>query len=134
MKSPAKRTTPKAEYKNFVSWFEIPAVNFERAVKFYEDIYGIQLESHEGKGFKMAYFPAQGGIGGAIICGEGSVPSDTGSLIYLNGGDDLQLILDRIPHAGGRILLEKQTISEEAGCFALFIDSEGNKMALHSKA
>ncbi len=134
MKSPSKRPADIANYKNFVSWFEIPAINFERAVEFYENIYGIQLERHQGKDFKMAYFPAEGGIGGAIICGEGSVPSDTGSLLYLNGGDDLQLILDRIPEAGGRILLEKQTISAEAGCFALFIDSEGNKMALHSKA
>ncbi|MEQ8910127.1 MAG: VOC family protein [Vicingaceae bacterium] len=134
MKTPAKRPVEKEVFKNFVSWFEIPATNFERAVNFYESIYQIKLDTHQTESFEMAYFPAEGGVGGAIICGEGSSPSDTGSLIYLNGGQNLQTLLDRIPKAGGRVLLEKQLISEEAGCFALFIDSEGNKLALHSKS
>tara|TARA_B100001109_G_C18856803_1_gene472078 strand:- start:1253 stop:1657 length:405 start_codon:yes stop_codon:yes gene_type:complete len=134
MKTPAQMPVKKEVYKNFVSWFEIPATNFERALHFYQSIYGIKLETHQTDNFQMAYFPAEGGIGGAIICGEGSSPSDTGPLVYLNGGQDLQQILNRIPEAGGRVLLEKQIISEDAGCFALFIDSEGNKMALHSKS
>lgn len=135
MKSPPKRKFPKAKiYRNFINWFEIPAANFERAVKFYSDIYQIELESNSMGGYSMAFFPAEDGVGGAIIYGEGSFPSDKGPLLYLNGGDDLNAILSRVEGAGGTILLSKQLINEEAGYFALFTDTEGNKLALHSKS
>jgi predicted enzyme related to lactoylglutathione lyase len=134
MKTPAPKAKKKEVYKNFINWFEIPATHFERAVDFYQNIYNITFETHQVDGYQMAYFPAEEGVGGAIICGEGSIPADKGPLLYLNGGDDLDQILNRVPKAGGRILMQKQIISEEAGCFALFIDTEGNKMALHSKA
>ena len=80
----------------------------------------------------MAFFPATKGIGGAIIAGPGSVPSDTGPLIYLNGGNDLGDVLNKVEEAGGRIVMPKTLISEDAGYFAIFIDCQGNKLALHS--
>jgi predicted enzyme related to lactoylglutathione lyase len=83
--------------------------------------------------YSMAMFPADKGIGGAVVMGQGSVPSETGSLIYLNAGRDLQVVLDRVPEAGGRIIMGKTFISEDSGYFALFIDTEGNKLALHSE-
>lgn len=135
MKSPMKR--PKLDSikieGSFISWFEIPALNFERAVNFYNSIYQIKMETNSMNGYSMAFFPSDHEIGGAIIAGEGSQPSDKGLLIYLNGGRDLELVLNRIEDAGGRILMSKQKINDDAGYFALFIDSEGNKMALHSK-
>lgn len=135
MKSPMKR--PKMdEIKikgSFVSWFEIPALNFERAVNFYNSIYQMAMETNSMNGYSMAFFPGDNETGGAIISGEGSTPSDEGALIYLNGGYDLELVLNRIEEAGGRVLMPKQKINDNAGYFALFIDSEGNKMALHSK-
>lgn len=79
------------------------------------------------------FFLQKNGIGGAIVAGPGSTPSDTGSLLYLNGGKDLNLILEKVEAAGGRIIMPKTLINEEAGYFAIFIDSEGNKLALHSK-
>jgi uncharacterized protein len=135
MKSPPKRPLVN-EIKidgSFISWFEIPALNFERAVNFYNYIYQINMETNYMNGYSMAFFPGQHEISGAIIFGEGSIPSDKGLLIYLNGGDDLDLVLNRIDVAGGRVLMPKQMINETAGYFALFIDSEGNKIALHSK-
>jgi len=119
--------------RHYVSWFEIPALNLLRAVGFYNYIYGIEMETTETNGYAMALFPADNGIGGAIVVGEGSVPSETGTLVYLNGGNDLAIVLGKIEQAGGRIILEKTLISEDDGYFALFIDTEGNKLALHSK-
>jgi predicted enzyme related to lactoylglutathione lyase len=81
----------------------------------------------------MAFFPATDGIGGAIVKGPGSIPNDSGPLLYLNGGKDLNEILKKVPNAGGRIVLPKTLISDDAGYFAIFIDTEGNKLALHSK-
>lgn len=119
--------------KNYVSWFEIPATDFNQAVQFYNHIYGIEMEQNRTDINAMAYFPATSGIGGAIIAGPGSIPSDTGPLIYLNGGDDLDNVLNKVEEAGGRIVMPKTHIGEDAGYFAIFIDSQGNKLALHSK-
>lgn len=117
--------------KDYVSWFEIPAYDLHRAAAFYNTIYNMQMEvAHNGE-FHMAYFPADKGIGGALIQGPGCYPNDSGVLIYLNAGNDMDSILGRIELAGGRIIMPKTLIAEQAGYFALFIDSEGNRLALH---
>jgi predicted enzyme related to lactoylglutathione lyase len=117
--------------KDFVSWFEIPAYDIHRAARFYGAIYNLEMEVAVNGEFAMAYFPADNGIGGALIAGPGCLPSDTGTLIYLNAGNDMDGILSRIDLAGGRVIMPRTLISESAGCFALFIDSEGNRVALH---
>ena len=124
-----KKKTP----KNFVSWFEIPAIDFPQAVSFYNRIFGIVMEQTITEANAMAFFPVTTGIGGAVIKGAGSVPHDSGPLIYLNGGNDLNDVLLKIEEAGGRIVMPKTFINKESGYFAIFIDSQGNKLALHSK-
>ncbi len=130
-KSKPKKAT--AKMKDFITWFEIPVLNLQRATAFYNHIYGIEMEKTEMNDYSMAVFPVTTGIGGALVKGQGCVPSETGSLIYLNGGRNLQPILDRVEDAGGRIIMPKTKINDEAGHFALFIDSEGNKLAINSK-
>lgn len=124
------KTAPKI--KDFVSWFEIPALNFEKAVEFYNHIYQIKMELSVSATHSMALLPAHGGIGGAVVVGPGSIPGQTGPLVYLNGGKDLQAILTRVGEAGGRVIMPKTFINEESGYFAIFIDCEGNKLALHA--
>jgi hypothetical protein len=131
MSSKSKQANTKM--KDFITWFEIPVLNMERATNFYNRIYGIKMETNEMNDYAMAVFPVTTGIGGALVMGQGCVPSETGSLIYLNGGKDLQPILDKVEGAGGRIIMPKTKINDEAGYFALFIDSEGNKLAINSK-
>ncbi|HXU28714.1 MAG TPA: VOC family protein [Bacteroidia bacterium] len=128
-----KKLKEQSVFKNFVTWFEIPAYNHYRSVAFFNYIYGIEMTSVELNGFAMGFFPAESGIGGAIVTGPGCVPSEVGPLIYLNGGEDLNNVLLRVNEAGGRVVMEKTFLSETAGYFALFIDSEGNRLALHSK-
>ncbi|PTX42474.1 hypothetical protein C8P64_2903 [Christiangramia gaetbulicola] len=118
--------------KGIISWFEIPAINFQQSVDFYNQIFGIDMEKNFDDNYAMAFFPVDNGIGGAIVKGPGSTPSDTGPLLYLNAGQDLNTILKRVEPAGGRIVMTKTLINEESGFFAIFIDSEGNKLALHS--
>jgi hypothetical protein len=71
-------------------------------------------------------------VGGAIIQGEGYVPSAQGSLVYLSGGTDLSVVLARVEAAGGSVLVGKTQVSPEHGYFAQFMDSEGNKVGLYS--
>lgn len=123
----------KEKIKNCVSWFEIPAINFQQSVDFYNNVFGIEMEKNFDGNYAMAFFPSEKGIGGSIVAGPGSTPGETGPLLYLNAGDDLNTVLNRVVPAGGRIVMPKTLINEESGYFAIFIDSEGNKLALHSK-
>jgi len=117
-----------------INWFEIPVSDMERAVKFYNAIFEIGMDVFEmTPGFPMAMFPAEDGTGGAIIQGEGYVPSVEGSLVYLNGGEDLTAVINRVEAAGGSIIMPKMSIGEN-GFVAMFSDSEGNKVGLHSMA
>jgi len=119
--------------QDYVSWFEIPAVDFHQAVYFYNQIFGIEMVQNITEVNAMAFFPVTTGIGGAVISGTGSIPSDKGPLIYLNGGNDLNNVLGKVEPAGGRIVMPKTSIGADEGYFAIFIDSQGNKLALHSK-
>jgi len=119
---------------NAVNWFEIPVKNFSKAKTFYEALFGETIQEMPHPQFKYGMLPSDmqnGGIGGGLVEGEGFEPSMTGSLIYLNGGDDLSIPLAKVEAAGGKILLPKTSLGP-IGFMAHFVDTEGNKMALHS--
>lgn len=118
-----------------INWFEIPVKDFNRGRAFYEAIFGIAMQPMEAMGMKSAFFPADlqgGGIGGCIVEGPGYEPATTGSLVYLNGGEDLSIPLSKVEAAGGKILLPKTGIGPN-GFMAYFQDTEGNKLGLHSR-
>lgn len=119
-----------------ISWFEIPSTNLERATKFYETIFSVQLIAMDTPNIKMRLFPLEDmmGVGGAVVDSGGfHKPSVTdGPLIYLNGNPDLENILSKVEAAGGKIMVPKTEISPEYGYMAVFIDTEGNRIGLHS--
>ncbi|MEO1258793.1 MAG: VOC family protein [Bacteroidota bacterium] len=117
---------------NAINWFELPATNFERAMNFYNQVLDAELQPIEMGDIKMGFFPhADGGVGGAIACGEGYNPTADGPVIYLNGGEDLAIPLAKVVPAGGKVVLPKTSIGEN-GFYAMFLDSEGNRVAFHS--
>ncbi len=119
-----------------ISWFEIPSTNLERATQFYETIFGVQLIAMDTPNIRMRLFPLEdmSGIGGAVVDSGGfHKPSLTdGPLIYLNGNPDVQHILDKVEAAGGKIMVPKTEISPEYGYMTVIIDTEGNRIGLHS--
>lgn len=117
---------------NWINWFEIPVNDISRAKAFYEKVFETKLEDMEMPDMKGAMFHGDGkGVHGAIIQTEGWVPSDKGSVIYLNGGDDLGVFMSRVEGAGGRIVKDKFSIGEH-GFIGFFEDTEGNRIGLHS--
>ena len=119
--------------QNLVNWFEIPATDFKRAVSIYKEILGVEIKETEMFGTKIGFFPTDGtNVSGALVQGEDYKPSTDGILAYLNGGNDLQIVLDKVEPNNGKIIVPKTQISPEMGYFGLFIDTEGNKMAVHS--
>jgi len=119
--------------KSFVSIFEIPATEISRAINFYQIILDIKIEKMDMPEMQMGIFPYEGQIvTGVIIKAEGYKPSADGVTIYLNGGDNLQVILEKVEKNGGKIITPKTLHADESGYFAIFLDSEGNKIGLHS--
>ena len=118
---------------NSLNWFEIPVTDFERARKFYSSIYDYDMPTTMMGDQQMGFFLVEPKhIGGAIVKGIDYIPSKTGTLVYLNGGSDLSNVLNRVEASGGKVTLQKTLITTDLGYFAVFIDSEGNKVALHS--
>ncbi len=118
---------------NLINWFEIPAVDFDRAVRFYSAVLDARLEPMDLGGTKMGMFPNDGSnVSGAVVQGADYVPGAQGALVYLSGGEDLSPMLARVAQAGGTVIVPKTQISPEFGYFALFFDTEGNKVGLHS--
>ncbi len=122
--------------KNAINWFEIPVLDYERAKKFYNTILGLEITDFHmpDKNMKYGMFPydmENGGVGGAIVQMEEMKPSTEGSTVYLNGGEDLNIALNKVEAAGGKIFMPKTDIDEN-GFIAQFLDTEGNRVALHS--
>ena len=121
---------------NAISWFEIPATDLARAQKFYESIFGISMIPLDMPDIRMRMFPIDdmiNGVGGAIVDSGGfHKPSNDGPLIYLNGNPDLQHVLDKVEEAGGTIMVQKTEISPEYGFMGVILDTEGNRIGLHS--
>jgi predicted enzyme related to lactoylglutathione lyase len=117
-----------------LSWFEIPVTNFPRAKAFYESVLGVTIEPMVMGPTTMGFLSSDpNAVGGAIVHGEENfTPSKQGTIVYLNGGDDLAPMLARVEGAGGSIAVPKTDIGNDFGHFAHFIDTEGNKVGLHS--
>lgn len=127
-------TDPKSvDMKNYISMFEIPATDISRAINFYQALLDIKIEKMDVDDMQMGILPYEGQmVSGVIIQAEGYKPSADGVTIYLNAGENLQIVLDKVEKNGGQIIVPKTAHADESGYFAIFLDSEGNKMALNS--
>ncbi len=120
--------------KNMVAWFEIPVTNMDRAQAFYEKVFEVEIGVHDLGELLMGFFPMNEGASGAmgaLMKHEGYKPSHEGTLVYFSC-EDLQIELDRVESAGGKVMQNKSQISPENGFMGLFEDTEGNRVALHS--
>jgi predicted enzyme related to lactoylglutathione lyase len=118
---------------HLANWIEIPAVDLERAKKFYGKILDAKFNDMKIGDTAYAIFGAEDAFNcGALACGTYYKPSQDGVVVYLNGGEDLSKALSRVEKAGGTVLVEKTFLAKEAGYFGLFVDTEGNKMGIQS--
>jgi len=128
---------PGAPSPGAIVWFEIPALDLDRAVRFYTAVFGCAFKREDAPGEmpgKLAIFDFGEcrGTGGALMQHPGLVPSSRdGVVIYLAGGPDLAESLGRVEAAGGSVLLPKMAIGPY-GFIAHFRDSEGNRIGLHA--
>lgn len=116
--------------EKLISFFEIPAADFDRAVKFYETVLDTKIETESCDSEKMGYFP---GCEGAISFAPGFNPSSDGVLISLKV-KSIEQTLAKAKRLGGKTIIPKTAIEAEGrGYFAVFLDCEGNKIGLHEQ-
>ena len=120
---------------NSLNWFEIPVNDIERGKKFYETIFGIQMEIQEMDGSKMAFFPWKPGSGkatGGLAQSPNHKPSMEGTIVYLNANPKMDGVLAKVEGAGGKVTMPKMSIGEH-GNIAFIMDTEGNNIGIHSE-
>jgi predicted enzyme related to lactoylglutathione lyase len=118
---------------HIANWFEIPVKDLDRAIKFYEKVFDVQLSPEDMGGMKMALFPFTQdapGAAGSLIKGESYEPSHAGTVVYFSV-EDISETLRRINTNGGKTLMPKTAIGQY-GFIAQYEDTEGNRLALHS--
>ncbi|MDF2179887.1 VOC family protein [Aliiglaciecola sp. CAU 1673] len=119
---------------NPVGWFEIPVTDMERAKAFYQSAFGYGFEMMDMGPEKMAMFPfdhEQPNCSGALVKGAGYQPISQGILVYFSV-EEVTQTLNKIEKAGGKTVQEKMPIGEH-GFIGLFLDTEGNRLGLHSR-
>ena len=124
------------KHTNALNWFEIPVTDMPRAKHFYQVIFGIHMEEMNMPGMDMAGFPGENGNGkvsGSLTKSPYHIPSKDGSIVYLNAHPDLSVVLDKVEAEGGKVVMPKTKISDDIGYMAFFLDTEGNRIALHSQ-
>lgn len=119
---------------NIATWFELPVNDMPRAKAFYRNVLRAEFKDEEMNGLQIAIFTAEPGVvSGMLVLGESYQPSETGAVVYFNGGSDLSVPLARAEQHGGSMIVPKTAIHDgECGYFALFVDSEGNRVGLYS--
>lgn len=118
-----------------INWFEIPVRDIDRAQRFYETLLNRPLRREAmGPEATLAVFPyVQGaGAGGCLFAGTNApAPTTSGTVVYLNAEPSLNVVLARLPEAGGKLLMPRVDLPEGMGAFAHIEDSEGNRVGLH---
>ncbi len=121
-----------------ISWFEIPTTQLDQAQAFYESVLGRPMHREPmgpSQGAVFAYDPAQDGVGGALLMGPtASLPSASGTLVYLDASPSLDAALVRATAAGGTVTLPCQALPPGMGFFAHITDLDGNRVGLHALA
>ncbi|WP_321477249.1 VOC family protein [uncultured Paludibaculum sp.] len=117
-----------------ITWFEIPALDLPRAKSFYEQILAVDLRPETMDGTTLAIFPCdrEHATGGCLVQGSGYTPSRDGAVLYVNAGEELDPVLNRVANAGGSIALPRTALPPGMGFYAHIIDSEGNRVGLHA--
>jgi uncharacterized protein len=117
---------------NQIVWCDIPVLDLDRAVKFYSAMLGQEVKKQEFPGMTIGILPHDDGeVGACLFTSEEEKPSEKGTMIYLNASGRLDDAIAAVTPNGGKIVKTKHPIGP-FGFRAIIIDSEGNRVALHS--
>jgi predicted enzyme related to lactoylglutathione lyase len=125
-------TPQEQQHLNRVVWFEIPALDLDRAVRFYETILNTTLNRHTMGPTELAVFPYTApAVSGCVTKGEQYKPG-AGAVVYLNAEPKLDAVRARVEAAGGKVLMPNVTLPDDLGVYTRILDTEGNTVGLHA--
>ncbi len=117
---------------NQIVWCDIPVLDLDRAVKFYSTVLGQSVKKQEFPGMTIGILPHNDGeVGACLFTSDEEKPSEKGTMIYLNANGRLDDAIAAVASNGGKVVKPKHSIGP-FGFRAVVIDSEGNRVALHS--
>jgi uncharacterized protein len=117
---------------NQIVWCDIPVLDLDRAVKFYSAVLGAPVKKQEFPGMTMGILPHNDGeVGGCLFKSVEDKPSEAGPMIYLNVNRRLDEAIAAVVPNGGKVIKPTHAIGPY-GSRAVVLDSEGNRIALHS--
>ncbi len=117
---------------NTLCWTDIPVTDLDRAISFYSSVLGAPVAKQSIPGCEFGLLPhSEQNASGCLVVSEDSRPSLTGPLIYLSTEGRLDDAVEAARSGGGQVLQEKHQIGPH-GFRAIIVDSEGNRIALHS--
>jgi predicted enzyme related to lactoylglutathione lyase len=118
---------------NQVVWVDIPVSDLDRAVRFYSAVLGGEVQKQEYPGMTIGLLPGyDSDVSGCLFTKADEVPSASGLLIYLNAQGRLDEAIAVVEPNGGKVLQPRHQIGPH-GYRAVILDSEGNRVALHSR-
>jgi uncharacterized protein len=118
---------------NSIVWVDIPVLDLDRAIRFYSGVLGGEVTKQEYPGMAIGLLPGyDSDVSGCLFTQADGVPSTTGPLIYLNAQGRLDEAVATVEANGGKVLQPKHQIGPH-GFRAVVLDSEGNRVALHSR-
>jgi len=117
--------------QNRAVWFDIPVKDLDRAAAFYRAVLAIKVEKSQFENFNFCVLEHQNGNGGCLVPGANEVSSKAGILLYMNVNGRIRDAMKRVEALGGKVIEPTHAIGPH-GFRAVVLDSEGNRIALHS--
>lgn len=116
---------------NRAVWFDIPVADLDRAAAFYRAVLGVGVHLDEARGVRFGVFEHEQGNGGCLLVEPESITDRAGIMVYLNADGRIHDAVAQVLAHGGRVLQPVHSLGPH-GCRAVVVDSEGNRLALHS--
>ena len=117
---------------NRAVWFDIPVVDLDRATTFYAEVLAIDVSQESFENFKFSVLEHQDGNGGCLVLNQTEISADKGILLYLNVDGRIRDAMQKVTQCSGQIVQDVHSIGPH-GFRAIILDSEGNRLALHSR-
>lgn len=117
---------------NRAVWFDIPVSDLDRAASFYKAVLGVGVDKETYGDFSFCVIEHQDGNGGCLVQSEAEIAAG-GVMIYLNVNGRIRDAVSKVVPNGGTVIEDPHSIGPH-GFRAVILDSEGNRVALHSES
>jgi len=118
---------------NRAVWFDIPVSDLDRAAVFYAAVLDVKVNREQFGDFDFCVLAHEDGNGGCLVPKADEIAANSGILLYLNVDGRIKDAVSKVESQGGQIVQSVHPIGPH-GFRSIVLDSEGNRIALHSNS